>query len=285
MTSNSQSPVEDPYRVEPCANQAAACACGHGTRWTITWKESWQQERTELTQSWEGHPGKERADETCELMNMAFEHGAETQDAYLAGRADPASDSNLSKNAASPEPVERILTICTDARANKLERIAQVLGVDNERCLTAGCHNPPLRGAFCAPCNDKIPVDREEADLPPLEERCLECGGWGDVAGGRRKCSECGGSGRQPEFRGPPFTEERFGSLWAAILAERNYLRLQVAEGVISNTSSLSAGIDYRGEYRKLAGCYTREGLKAFIAQHFPDLQVVDPARIEVVHE
>ena len=76
----SSSLPDDTYRVEPSANHTGVCPCGHDTRWTITWQESWQEERTEASQAWGGLAGKALAEDICVLMNMAFEHGAETAD-------------------------------------------------------------------------------------------------------------------------------------------------------------------------------------------------------------
>src|SRR5882762_2406462 len=88
--SNEQTLPDDPYRVEPSANQTGVCPCGHDTQWTITWQESWQKERTEASQSWGGLAGKELAEDICELMNVAFEHSAEVEhDAEVAESASP----------------------------------------------------------------------------------------------------------------------------------------------------------------------------------------------------
>lgn len=99
------------YRVEPSANQTGVCPCGHDMQWTITWQESWQKERTEASQSWGGLAGKKLADDICELMNMAFEHGAEVE--HDAAVAESASSVETTAAPEFPYPTDRTGWICS----------------------------------------------------------------------------------------------------------------------------------------------------------------------------
>lgn len=40
--------------------------------------------------------------------------------------------------------------------------------------------------------------------------------------------------------------------------------------------------IDFEAEYRKLSGCYTREGLHAFVLKYWPGMTLVDKVPHEV---
>lgn len=70
--------TKDFYRVEKSANHES-CGCGHDTQWTIVYSvlEGEAPETIEIGTSWQGNPGKEAAQDICDLMNMAYEAGAE----------------------------------------------------------------------------------------------------------------------------------------------------------------------------------------------------------------
>jgi len=56
----------------------------------------------------------------------------------------------------------------------------------------------PHRGPRLAIAADLIIVPEYKQTLDNFnDKKCPECGGWGDVAGGRRWCSECNGTGIQ----------------------------------------------------------------------------------------
>lgn len=63
------------YRVEECIRSAADCQCDACKQWTIVYDDG---EPTEIGTSWQGSEGKELAEDICELMNMAFDRGAES---------------------------------------------------------------------------------------------------------------------------------------------------------------------------------------------------------------
>jgi len=61
------------YRVERAATQPE-CQCANCVLWTVVYDD---QEPTEIGTSFEGELGLESAEETRDLMNMAFEAGQE----------------------------------------------------------------------------------------------------------------------------------------------------------------------------------------------------------------
>jgi hypothetical protein len=66
---------DDFYRVEEVIRPAGNCECPACVLWTIVYDDG---EPTEIGTQWQGEDGKELAEDICELMNMAFDRGAES---------------------------------------------------------------------------------------------------------------------------------------------------------------------------------------------------------------
>jgi hypothetical protein len=66
--------MSDFYRVEAVIRSAAECQCDKCQEWTIVYDDP---DPTEIGTSWQGTEGEELAHDVCDLMNMAFDRGAE----------------------------------------------------------------------------------------------------------------------------------------------------------------------------------------------------------------
>jgi len=61
------------YRVQLSANHAACTQCGHGSYYTIVYKDN--GEEIEIGTAW---GDEELAEDICDLMNMAYDAGVES---------------------------------------------------------------------------------------------------------------------------------------------------------------------------------------------------------------
>lgn len=63
------------YRVEEVIRSEAECKCPACVLWTIVYDDP---DPTEIGTSWQGDDGLEMAQDICDLMNMAYEAGLES---------------------------------------------------------------------------------------------------------------------------------------------------------------------------------------------------------------
>lgn len=83
-------PVKPYYRVEEQGRPPDECPCVCCKLWTVVYDDG---EPTEIGTSWQGEDGQEMAQDVCDLMNMAFDAGAEKHEQQLVAEiAEAVSD-------------------------------------------------------------------------------------------------------------------------------------------------------------------------------------------------